>query len=207
MRDFAQSPLRNITEDLDFYRWKPIQRSLTSEFFDRMMQTPEIKRLGTYLIDAGLVTPAQIDVALNDQEFMDDMRIGDILVTRGWIKQQTLDFVIDKVVDPEQQIARQVGLAESMVKRHQPRPATETVVQPMVSDRPEVIAASTRIPEPSPNTIAHARSLDGSRVLEILKPQKTYTVVGNPVTDPGQINDRKPLGSVPADGDEMNWVG
>jgi hypothetical protein len=207
MRDFAQSPSGTLRRIWTSYIWKPIQRSLTSEFFDRMMQIPEIKRLGTYLIDAGLVTPAQIDVALNDQEFMDDMRIGDILVTRGWIKQQTLDFVIDKVVDPEQAIARQVGLAESMVKRHQPLPATATVAQPMVSDRRSVIAASTRIPEPSPNTIAHARSLDGSRVLEILKPQKTYTVVGNPVTDPGQINERKPLSSVPADGDEMNWVG
>jgi hypothetical protein len=166
-----------------------------------MMQTPEIKRLGTYLIDAGLVTPAQIDVALNDQEFMDDMRIGDILVTRGWIKQQTLDFVIDKVVDPEQQIARQVGLADAMVKRHQPRPASET------APARQPIGQSTRIPEPSPTTIAHARTLDGSRVIEILQPQKSYTVGSNPPTDPGPVNERKPLSSVPAEGDEMNWVG
>jgi hypothetical protein len=139
-----------------------------------MMQIPAIKKLGSYLVDAGLVTLAQIDVALNDQEFMDDMRIGDILVTRGWIKQQTLDFVIDKVVDPEQQS----------------------------------VTASTRIPEPSPATIAHARSLDGSRVIEILKPQRTYTV-GDVTTpsDPGYVNDRKPLSSVSNDDDDMNWAG
>lgn len=164
-----------------------------------MMQTPEIKKLGNYLVDAGLVTLAQIDVALNDQEFMDDMRIGDILVTRGWIKQQTLDFVIDKVVDPEQSIARQTTLADSMVSRQKPRD-TATVVQS--------VGQSTRIPEPSPSTIAHARSLDGNRVIEILKPQRTYTV-GDVTTpsDPGWVNDRKPLSSVSSDDDDMNWAG
>jgi hypothetical protein len=164
-----------------------------------MMQIPAIKKLGSYLVDAGLVTLAQIDVALNDQEFMDDMRIGDILVTRGWIKQQTLDFVIDKVVDPEQQIARKTTLEDSLVTRQKPR-ETGTVVQS--------VTASTRIPEPSPATIAHARSLDGSRVIEILKPQRTYTV-GDVTTpsDPGYVNDRKPLSSVSNDDDDMNWAG
>ncbi len=164
-----------------------------------MMQTPEIKKLGSYLIDAGLVTLAQIDVALNDQAFMDDMRIGDILVTRGWIKQQTLDFVIDKVVDPEQSIARRTMLEDSLVTRQKSRDSG-IVVQP--------IGQSTRLSEPSPDAIAHARSLDGSRVIEILKPQKTYTVgaVTTP-SDPGCVNDRKPLSSVSSDGDEMNWAG
>ncbi len=172
-----------------------------------MMTTPEIKRLGSYLVDAGLVTLAQIDVALNDQEFMDDMRIGDILVTRGWIKQQTLDFVIDKVVDPEQSIARRTTLEDSLTKRQVPRD-TATVIQPMVSDRPEVIARDTRIPEPHTETIAQARSLDGNRVIDILRPKKTYSVgdVTTP-TDPGRINDRKPLSSVPGDDDDTNWAG
>jgi hypothetical protein len=164
-----------------------------------MMTTPEIKRLGSYLVDAGLVTLAQIDVALNDQEFMDDMRIGDILVTRGWIKQQTLDFVIDKVVDPEQEIARRTTLAEAMTLRQPPRD-TATVIQP--------IGRSTRIPEPHTETIAQARSLDGSRVIDILRPQKTYTAgdVTTP-TDPGRINERKPLSSIPGDDDDTNWAG
>jgi hypothetical protein len=163
-----------------------------------MMTTPEIKRLGSYLVDAGLVTLAQIDVALNDQEFMDDMRIGEILVTRGWIKQQTLDFVIDKVVDPEQSIARRTTLADNLTKR-QPRRDTATVIQPI---------GSTRIPAPHTETIAQARSLDGNRVIDILRPQKTYTVgdVTTP-TDPGRINERKPLSSIPGDDDDTNWAG
>jgi hypothetical protein len=163
-----------------------------------MMPTLEIKRLGSYLVDAGLVTLSQIDVALNDQEFMDDMRIGEILVTRGWIKQQTLDFVIEKVVEPEQAIARRTTMEDAMVNRHQPQHRA-TVAVP--------IGQSARS-DGAQTTIAHARSLDGSRVIEILKTQKSYTVSDrNCPTDPGQVNDRKPLSSVPADGDEMNWVG
>ncbi len=54
------------------------------------------KRLGAYLVEAGLLTPAQIDVALNDQKIMSDMRFGEVLVARGWIKQQTLDYLIKK---------------------------------------------------------------------------------------------------------------
>lgn len=74
------------------------------------IQTPsssQPKRLGSYLVEAGLITSAQVDVALNDQKIMSDMRFGDVLVARGWIKQQTLDYLIKKVVEPEQQAAKQ----------------------------------------------------------------------------------------------------
>jgi hypothetical protein len=43
------------------------------------------KRLGGYLVEAGLLTPAQIDVALNDQK-LTGMRFGEILAARGWVK-------------------------------------------------------------------------------------------------------------------------
>ncbi len=76
------------------------------------VQTPSVpsvssktKYLGSYLVEAGLITPAQIDVALNDQTIMDNMRFGEVLVARGWIKQQTLDYLIKKVVEPEQRAA------------------------------------------------------------------------------------------------------
>lgn len=86
---------------------------------DRFPQQPFLvssqpKRLGSYLVEAGLITSAQVDVALNDQKIMGDMRFGDVLVARGWIKQQTLDYLIKKVVEPEQQALEQArsGLAE-----------------------------------------------------------------------------------------------
>ncbi len=48
-----------------------------------------IKRLGSYLVEAGLITQAHIDVALADQEAT-GVRFGDILVIRGWLKQNKL---------------------------------------------------------------------------------------------------------------------
>jgi hypothetical protein len=60
------------------------------------------KRLGGYLVEAGLLTPGQIDVALNDQK-LTGMRFGEILAARGWVKQQTIEYLMKKVVLPEQQ--------------------------------------------------------------------------------------------------------
>ncbi|MCY7321360.1 MAG: hypothetical protein LH660_06055, partial [Phormidesmis sp. CAN_BIN36] len=65
-----------------------------------------MKCLGYYLIEAGLITQAQVEVALNDQKIMDDMRFGEVLVARGWMKQQTLDYLIRKIVEPEQRAAK-----------------------------------------------------------------------------------------------------
>lgn len=64
--------------------------------------SPQRKRLGGYLVEAGLLTPAQVDVALNDQKIT-GMRFGEILAARGWVKQQTIEYLMQKVVVPEQQ--------------------------------------------------------------------------------------------------------
>jgi len=59
------------------------------------------KRLGGYLVEAGLLTPAQVSVALNDQKIT-GMRFGEILAARGWVKQQTIEYLMRKVIIPEQ---------------------------------------------------------------------------------------------------------
>jgi hypothetical protein len=127
-----------------------------------MTYKPEIKRLGTYLIEAGLITPGQVDVALNDQEFMEDrMKFGDVLVARGWIKQQTLDYLIEKVVDPEQQIARRVVLEDSMVVRHSVHPAIHHSVsyERDTAELETVIQEDLTQPEPAVS-VAHGGRLD-----------------------------------------------
>lgn len=63
---------------------------------------PELKRLGSYLTEAGLLTQVQIDVALADQEAT-GVRFGDILVLRGWIKEQTIEYFMRKLVLPERE--------------------------------------------------------------------------------------------------------
>lgn len=60
------------------------------------------KRLGNHLVEAGLLTPAQVHVVLNDQQAT-GMRFGEIVVARGWLKEQTIEWVMEKVVVPQQQ--------------------------------------------------------------------------------------------------------
>jgi hypothetical protein len=64
------------------------------------------KRLGSYLVESGLLTTAQLDVALNDQKMTEEttgtrMQLGEILAARGWIKEQTIEYLMQKVVVPE----------------------------------------------------------------------------------------------------------
>jgi hypothetical protein len=60
----------------------------------------QVKPLGAYLIEAGLLSEAQVQVILADQ-LATDMKFGEIAAVRGWVKQQTIDYLMDKVVIPE----------------------------------------------------------------------------------------------------------
>lgn len=57
-----------------------------------MLQHSLIKPLGIILQEAGLVSASQIEVALHDQALYNDLRLGEILSLRGWLKQETADF-------------------------------------------------------------------------------------------------------------------
>ncbi len=78
------------------------------------------KLLGQYLIEAQLLTPAQIDVALADQKAT-GARLGEILSTRGWIKQGTIEFLMQKVVIPD----RQTPLAPQPEPAPKPEPGQD----------------------------------------------------------------------------------
>jgi hypothetical protein len=54
------------------------------------------KPLGEILAMASLISPYQIQVALMDQQQYGNMKIGEILVLRGWLKQSTIDFFADQ---------------------------------------------------------------------------------------------------------------
>ena len=53
------------------------------------------KPLGEILIEAGLITVSQIEFALHQQAHT-NLRIGEILATHNWIKQETADFFAEK---------------------------------------------------------------------------------------------------------------
>lgn len=72
----------------------------------------EVKRLGTYLVEAGLLTEAQIKVALADQKAT-GVRFGEILVSRGWLKQQTIEYLMEKIISPERESAKRASSLDS----------------------------------------------------------------------------------------------
>ena len=61
-----------------------------------MSQFITFKPIGEILQDAGLITSPQLDVALRDQTYYEDMRLGEILALRGWVKQDTADFFVQE---------------------------------------------------------------------------------------------------------------
>ncbi|MEY2977879.1 MAG: hypothetical protein ACO3NK_16510 [Prochlorotrichaceae cyanobacterium] len=54
------------------------------------------KRLGDHLIEAGLITPWQLEVVIYDQQST-GMRLGEILVARGWVKEEILEDLADRL--------------------------------------------------------------------------------------------------------------
>ncbi|MGD1806637.1 hypothetical protein ACP6PL_14515 [Dapis sp. BLCC M126] len=65
--------------------------------------SPTTKPLGTYLIEAGLLTPEQLTKALQDQQ-KNSLRLGEIIVQQGWINQQTIEYVMEKLIIPERKM-------------------------------------------------------------------------------------------------------
>ena len=57
---------------------------------------PQVKPLGAVLKRAGLVSSAQIEIALQEQLQNNKLRIGEILASNGWIKPATADFFAEK---------------------------------------------------------------------------------------------------------------
>ena len=62
-------------------------------------QSKLAKPLGAYLIEAGTITPEQLEIALKKQE-RSGKRLGTILVDCGWVKQQTIEYLMEQIVLP-----------------------------------------------------------------------------------------------------------
>jgi hypothetical protein len=59
-------------------------------------QSSSTKPLGNILQEADLVSASQIELALQDRTCYQDLRIGEILALRGWLKQETADFFVQQ---------------------------------------------------------------------------------------------------------------
>lgn len=69
-----------------------------------------VKRLGSYLVEAGLLTQAQVDAALSDQ-IGSKLRLGEVLAKLGLINQQTVEYLMKKVILPERVAAQRESLS------------------------------------------------------------------------------------------------
>uniref|UniRef100_B8HZB7 Cyclic nucleotide-binding domain-containing protein n=1 Tax=Cyanothece sp. (strain PCC 7425 / ATCC 29141) TaxID=395961 RepID=B8HZB7_CYAP4 len=75
-----------------------------------------MKPIGNYLVEAGLLCQAQVETILRDQEYS-GLQFGEVAVLRGWVKQQTIEFLFNKIVLPEREafkscLARKARQAE-----------------------------------------------------------------------------------------------
>ncbi len=113
---------RAMAESLPDVPAAPATPAKKRPFIQRPQDDSYTKRLGNYLVEAELVTPAQIEVALADQRST-GARLGDILVARGWLRQGTIEFIMDRVVIPD----RRMGQAESAPPVQAPPPPSSAV--------------------------------------------------------------------------------
>ncbi len=79
--------------------------------------TDDFKRLGSYLVEAGLLTQAQVDAALANQ-VGSEMRFGEVLVKLGLINQQTIEYLMKKVILPERMIAQREPVYYPELEHH-----------------------------------------------------------------------------------------
>lgn len=147
------------------------------------------KKIGSYLVDAGLLTADQINVALNDQQAT-GMRFGEIIVARGWLKEQTVEWIMAKVVEPERRaLKRQEKHQEQVASRWSHEQASHP-------SSPQVSVASG------------AKASGASQT----KPGIKVASVADKPTSPKAFVRReapisKPLPSVGSSDGDVNWVG
>lgn len=79
---------RYLVEDLPFF-WLILKQKLNLYKY----QTP----IGQLLQKAGLVSREQVEAILQEQAYERHLRFGDLLVRRGWVKPETVDFFAEEL--------------------------------------------------------------------------------------------------------------
>lgn len=59
------------------------------------------KLIGKILLEADLISPAQLELALADQHNFFLLKLGEILALRGWLKKETVDFLVEKILNAQ----------------------------------------------------------------------------------------------------------
>jgi hypothetical protein len=88
------------------------------------------KPIGKYLIEAGLVTSDQVATALQEQKH-DPRRLGEILAAHNWVEQQTIEYLMEKVVLPEREQNSNRHLSRTATR--EPQPESSIALNPLIS--------------------------------------------------------------------------
>lgn len=76
------------------------------------------KQLAVYLLEAGLITAAQVMVARYDQKAT-GMRFSEIVIARGWLSQELLDDLYENVIIPERIYQEETIFQQNLICHHQ----------------------------------------------------------------------------------------
>lgn len=123
--------------------------------------SPKPKRLGSYLLEAGLLTPAQVHVALNDQQAT-GMRFGEVLVARGWVKEQTVEWIMQKVIVPERRASKEKGQVASAEAS---QPLKSVLPKPQPAALPPPLPAASNAPQSNGKMSQNRRDVPISKQL------------------------------------------
>jgi O-methyltransferase domain len=85
-----------------FYFNNHIKRTGLKTMLSAIAMDVPTKPLGHYLVESGLLTITQVELALHEQQ-KNPTRIGELIAQKGWVSQQTIDFLVERVVTPERQ--------------------------------------------------------------------------------------------------------
>ncbi|WP_299409181.1 hypothetical protein [Acaryochloris sp. IP29b_bin.148] len=120
---------------------------------------PGSKRIGSYLVDAGLLSLAQVEVVLSDQNST-EMRFGEILVSRGWLKLETVEFLCQNVILPQRALAQKTAdvtySSQLSSQRHRQKRLNKVaafVKEPSPPQRKPVSLASAQKSMPTPGKL------------------------------------------------------
>ncbi|RUR78228.1 hypothetical protein PCC6912_35700 [Chlorogloeopsis fritschii PCC 6912] len=78
-------------------------QSITAQKDESLQALSQDKHLGYYLVEAGLLTPEQVEVALSQQK-RTGIHFNEVITSNNWINHQTVEYIIEKVIMPEQEI-------------------------------------------------------------------------------------------------------
>jgi len=97
LQDQSRFPDKKLGEILALRGWiKPETVEFFVHLWPKLLDQPKSYPLGYYLTASGLLTEAQLQDLLKEQQKI-GIRIGALAVLRGWLKQETVDFFLKKI--------------------------------------------------------------------------------------------------------------